>query len=207
MSQHNDYPRDLVGYGANPPHPRWPNQARIAINFVLNYEEGGERNVLHGDGESEAFLSEMPAAVSFPDARHMSMESIYEYGSRAGVWRLLRLFKRYDIPLTIFAVATAIERYPEIARAFMDEGHEICSHAYKWISYQFMSEEEEREHLHKALEIFERVCGERPLGWYTGRDSPNTRKLVMEEGGFMYDSDSYADDLPTGSTTMVRATW
>src|SRR5699024_6051503 len=134
MSQHNDYPRDLVGYGANPPHPKWPNKARIAINFVLNYEEGGERNVLHGDGESEAFLSEMPTAVAWPDTRHMSMESIYEYGSRAGVWRLLRLFKRYDIPLTVFAVATAIERYPEIAQAFKDEGHEICSHAYKWIT-------------------------------------------------------------------------
>ncbi|MBO1518264.1 MAG: allantoinase PuuE [Oceanisphaera sp.] len=196
MSQTTDYPRDLAGYGANPPHPKWPNKARIAINFVLNYEEGGERNVLHGDGESEAFLSEMPTAVAFPNARHMSMESIYEYGSRAGVWRMLRLFKRYNIPMTIFAVATALERYPELAKVFMDEGHEICSHAYKWITYQFMSEEEEREHYEKAMEIFERVCGERPKGWYTGRDSPNTRKIVMEDKGILYDSDSYGDDLP-----------
>ncbi|MHA6962860.1 allantoinase PuuE [Zobellella denitrificans] len=196
MSQNKDYPRDLIGYGANPPHPQWPGDARVAISFVLNYEEGGERNVLHGDGESEAFLSELPGAMPWEGVRHMSMESVYEYGSRAGVWRLLRLFKKYDIPLTVFAVATALERYPELARVFVEEGHEICSHAYKWITYQWMDENEEREQLYKAIEIIERICGQRPLGWYTGRDSPNTRKLVMEEGGFLYDSDSYADDLP-----------
>ena len=192
----DNYPRDLKGYGQNPPTVTWPNNARVALSFVLNYEEGGERCILHGDPESEAFLSEMPSAVPFPGQRHMSMESIYEYGSRAGVWRLLRLFKERDIPLTIFAVATAIERYPEVAKVFVEEGHEICSHALKWISYQDMSIEEERKQMHDAIDIIERVTGNRPLGWYTGRDSPNTRQLVMEEGGFMYDSDSYADDLP-----------
>jgi putative urate catabolism protein len=192
----DNYPRDLKGYGQNPPTVTWPNNARVALSFVLNYEEGGERCILHGDPESEAFLSEMPSAVPFPGQRHMSMESIYEYGSRAGVWRLLRLFKERDIPLTIFAVATAIERYPEVAKVFVEEGHEICSHALKWISYQDMSIDEERKHMHEAIDIIERVTGNRPLGWYTGRDSPNTRQLVMEEGGFMYDSDSYADDLP-----------
>jgi putative urate catabolism protein len=192
----DNYPRDLKGYGQNPPSVTWPNNARVALSFVLNYEEGGERCILHGDPESEAFLSEMPSAVPFPGQRHMSMESIYEYGSRAGVWRLLRLFKERDIPLTIFAVATAIERYPEVAKVFVEEGHEICSHALKWITYQDMSIEEERKQMHDAIDIIERVTGNRPLGWYTGRDSPNTRQLVMEEGGFMYDSDSYADDLP-----------
>ncbi|NVK00981.1 MAG: allantoinase PuuE [Oceanospirillaceae bacterium] len=192
----SDYPRDLIGYGNNPPHARWPNDARVALSFVLNYEEGGERCILHGDSESEAFLSEMPSAVAFPGQRHMSMESIYEYGSRAGVWRLLRLFAQKDIPLTIFAVATAIERHPDVAKAFVEAGHEICSHALKWISYQETDIEAERRDMHEAIEILERVTGNRPLGWYTGRDSPNTRQLVMEEGGFLYDSDSYADDLP-----------
>ena len=192
----SEYPRDLVGYGNQPPHPKWPNDARIALSFVLNYEEGGERCILHGDSESEAFLSEMPSAVAFPGQRHMSMESIYEYGSRAGVWRLLRLFQQKDIPLTIFAVATAMERHPDVAKAFVEAGHEICSHALKWISYQETDIETEREDLYKTIEILERVTGSRPLGWYTGRDSPNTRQIVMEEGGFLYDSDSYADDLP-----------
>lgn len=192
----SDYPRDLIGYGQNPPHARWPNNARVALSFVLNYEEGGERCILHGDSESEAFLSEMPSAVPFPGQRHMSMESIYEYGSRAGVWRLLKLFQQKEIPLTIFAVATAIERHPDVAKAFVQAGHEICSHALKWISYQDTDIEKERADMHETIEILERVTGNRPLGWYTGRDSPNTRQLVMEEGGFLYDSDSYADDLP-----------
>jgi len=191
-----DYPRDLVGYGANPPHPHWPGDARLAISFVLNYEEGGERCVLHGDDESEAFLSEMPGAQALPGVHHMSMESIYEYGSRSGVWRLLRLFKKYDVPLTIFAVAMAVERHPEVAKAMVEAGHEICSHGYRWIDYQYMDIEEERDHLNKAIEIISRVTGERPLGWYTGRNSPNTRDLVMQEGGFLYDSDAYDDDLP-----------
>lgn len=192
----SDYPRDLIGYGQHPPHAAWPNDARIALSFVLNYEEGGERCVLHGDKESEAFLSEMPSAVSFDGQRHMSMESIYEYGSRAGVWRLLDTFQKRDIPLTIFGVATALERHPDLAKAFVDAGYEICSHALKWITYQDMPIEEERQQMLEAIKIIERVTGSRPLGWYTGRDSPNTRQLVMEEGGFMYDSDSYADDLP-----------
>ncbi|MBY4678400.1 allantoinase PuuE [Marinobacterium arenosum] len=190
------YPRDLIGYGANPPHPEWPGNARIAVSFVLNYEEGGERCVLHGDPESEAFLSEMPSAQPLAGVRHMSMESIYEYGSRAGVWRLLKLFNKYDIPLTVFAVAMAIERHPEVARAMVKAGHEICSHAYRWIDYQYMDESEERDHLQRAIEIIRKVTGQRPLGWYTGRNSPNTRKLVMQEGGFLYDSDAYDDDLP-----------
>lgn len=192
----NDYPRDLIGYGQNPPHAHWPNQARVAISFVLNYEEGGERCILHGDKESEAFLSEMPGAQPLPGVRHMSMESCYEYGSRAGVWRLLKLFKKHDIPLTIFAVAMAVERHPEVAQAMVQAGHEICSHGYRWIDYQYSDVAEEREHLTRAIEIIQKITGERPLGWYTGRTGPNTRDLVMEEGGFMYDSDAYDDDLP-----------
>lgn len=191
-----DYPRDLIGYGENPPHAQWPNQARIAVSFVLNYEEGGERCVLHGDKESEAFLSEMPGAQPLEGVRHMSMESCYEYGSRAGVWRLLRLFKKHDIPLTIFAVAMAVERHPDVAQAMAQAGHEICSHGYRWIDYQYTDESEERDHLVRAIDIIKQVTGERPQGWYTGRTGPNTRKLVMEEGGFMYDSDAYDDDLP-----------
>ncbi|KEA62205.1 Uricase (urate oxidase) [Marinobacterium lacunae] len=191
-----DYPRDLIGYGPNPPHAHWPNDARIAVSFVLNYEEGGERCILHGDKESEAFLSEMPGAQPLAGVRHMSMESCYEYGSRAGVWRLLKLFKKHDIPLTIFAVAMAVERHPEVAQAMAQAGHEICSHGYRWIDYQYTDESEERDHLSRAIDIIKNITGERPLGWYTGRTGPNTRKLVMEEGGFMYDSDAYDDDLP-----------
>lgn len=192
----NVYDRDLVGYGKTAPDPKWPHNARIAVSFVLNYEEGGERCVLHGDKESEAFLSEMIGAQPLVGVRHMSMESIYEYGSRAGVWRLLRLFKKHDIPLTIFAVAMAAERHPEVIRAMVTDGHEICSHGYRWIDYQYMDEEEEREHIQKAIRILTEITGERPLGWYTGRTSPNTRRLVAEEGGFLYESDTYDDDLP-----------
>jgi len=190
------YPRDLIGYGAQPPHPRWPGDARIALSFVLNYEEGGERNILHGDKESEAFLSEMVAAQPLPGVRNMSMESLYEYGSRAGVWRILELFAKHQVPLTVFAVAMAAERHPEVIRAMVQAGHEICSHGYRWIDYQYMDEAEERAHLQRAIEILTKLTGERPLGWYTGRTGPNTRRLVMEEGGFLYDSDTYDDDLP-----------
>ncbi len=192
----NVYDRDLLGYGQTPPDPKWPLNARVAVSFVLNYEEGGERCVLHGDQESEAFLSEIVGAQPLADVRHMSMESIYEYGSRAGVWRLLKLFKKHDIPLTIFAVAMAAERHPEVIKAMANAGHEICSHGYRWIDYQYMDEAEEREHIQKAIEILTRITGERPLGWYTGRTSPNTRRLVAEEGGFLYESDTYDDDLP-----------
>ena len=190
------YPRDLIGYGENPPHPNWPGGARVAVQFVLNYEEGGENSILHGDEASEAFLSEIVGAEALEGVRHISMESIYEYGSRAGVWRILRLFKKYDIPLTIFAVAMAMERNPDVVDAFLRDGHEICSHGYRWINYQYVPEAIEREHMQKAIEIITKMTGERPLGWYTGRTSPNTRRLVAEEGGFVYDADAYDDDLP-----------
>ncbi len=190
-----DYPRDLIGYGGKPPHANWPNKARIAVQFVLNYEEGGENCVLHGDPGSEQFLSEIVGAAAYPD-RHMSMESIYEYGSRAGVWRILNEFKKRQLPLTIFGVAMALERHPDLVAEFMAQGHEIACHGLRWIHYQKMPIEEEREHLQKAIAIMERLTGEKPKGWYTGRDSPNTRQLVVEEGGFTYDSDNYGDDLP-----------
>jgi putative urate catabolism protein len=190
------YPRDMQGYGANAPDPRWPGGARLALQFVLNYEEGGENCVLHGDAASETFLSEIAGARAYEGARHMSMESLYEYGSRAGVWRLLRIFERRNLPLTVFAVAMALERNPEAAAAFRAAGHEIASHGWRWIDYQFVDEGVEREHLARAVETIAKLTGERPLGWYTGRDSPNTRRLVVEHGGFLYDADSYADDLP-----------
>jgi len=189
------YPRDLRGYGRLPPHAHWPGRARIALQFVLNYEEGGENSVLHGDAGSEQFLSEMFNPASYP-ARHLSMEGIYEYGSRVGVWRLLREFERRGLPLTVFGVAMALERCPEVTAAFVELGHEIACHGWRWIHYQGMDEAIEREHMLRGIEIIERLTGERPLGWYTGRDSPNTRRLVAETGGFAYDSDYYGDDLP-----------
>ncbi len=189
------YPRDLVGYGRNPPHARWPGNARIAVQFVLNYEEGGENCVLHGDAGSEQFLSEMFNPPAFPE-RHMSMEGIYEYGSRAGVWRLLREFEKRGLPLTVFGVSTALERHPELTQAFVELGHEIACHGWKWIHYQHIDEATEREHMALAMESIRQLTGERPLGWYTGRDSPNTRRLVADYGGFAYDSDYYGDDLP-----------
>ncbi len=190
------YPRDMIGYGENPPNPNWPGAARIAVQFVLNYEEGGENCILHGDDASEAFLSEIVGAQMLEGVRHISMESIYEYGSRAGVWRLLRLFKEQGIPLTIFAVAMAMQRNPAVVEAFLRDGHEICSHGYRWINYQYVPEAVEREHMQQAIDIIKTMTGERPLGWYTGRTSPNTRRLVAEEGGFEYDADAYDDDLP-----------
>jgi len=196
MSNDKAYPRDLVGYGQRPPPAQWPAGARIAVQFVMNYEEGGENCVLHGDPASEAFLSEIVGAAPWPGQRHPSMESIYEYGSRVGVWRLLDLFARYEIPLTIFGVAMALERNPAVAEAAMAAGHEICSHGYRWIDYRDVPEDVEREHLERAIEIIRRLTGERPLGWYTGRTSECTRALVVEEGGFLYDADDYNDDLP-----------
>jgi putative urate catabolism protein len=190
------YPRDLVGYGPNPPRVRWPGGARIALQFVLNYEEGAENSILHGDAASEAFLSEIVAAQPIPGMRHISMESLYEYGSRSGVWRLLRLFAKYDVPLTVFGVAMAMERNPAAVEAFLAAGHEIASHGWRWINYQHVPLETEREHMQRAIEVHRRLTGERPLGWYTGRTSPNTRRLVVEEGGFVYDADDYSDDLP-----------
>ena len=192
----DNYPRDLIGYGPNPPKADWPGGARIALQFVLNYEEGGENCILHGDQASEAFLSEIVAAQPLMGVRHISMEQIYEYGSRVGVWRLLRMFGRKGIPLTIFAVAMAAERHPEAIRAMVDAGHEIASHGLKWINYQYVPEDVERQHIRQAMDILTRVAGERPLGWYTGRTSPNTRRLVAEYGGFLYDADDYNDELP-----------
>ena len=176
------YPRDMVGYGRNPPRVEWPGGARVAVQFVLNYEEGAENSVLHGDKGSEQFLSEIVGAASFP-ARHMSMESIYEYGSRAGVWRILREFERRKLPLTVFGVAMALERNPEVTAAFVELGHEIASHGLRWIHYQFATPKLEAEHMRIATEIIKRMTGGKwPLGWYTGRDSPNTRRLVVEHG-------------------------
>ncbi len=190
------YPRDLVGYGQHPPHAQWPGGARIAVQFVLNYEEGAENSVLHGDAGSEQFLSEIVGAASYPD-RHMSMESIYEYGSRAGVWRILREFEKRGWPLTVFGVSMALQRHPELTRALVAAGHEIACHSWRWIHYQSMDEAQEREHIRIGTEIIrELTSGQWPLGWYTGRDSPNTKRLVMEHGGYEYDSDNYGDDLP-----------
>lgn len=190
-----DYPRDMKGYGATPPVVSWPGSARIAVQFVINYEEGGENNVLHGDEASETFLSEIIGAKAYP-ARHMSMESLYEYGSRAGFWRLYRLFQSFNFPVTVYGVAMAMARNPEVVDAMLEADWEIASHGYRWIDYQFVDEATEREHMQRAIEIHESLTGAKPLGWYTGRDSPNTRKLVLEQGHFVYDSDSYADDLP-----------
>jgi putative urate catabolism protein len=190
------YPRDLVGYGGNPPHPRWPNGARLALSMVLNYEEGGEACVLHGDPASEAYLHEIPGQPGLAGQRNMNVESIYEYGARAGFWRILRLFQERGMVLTVYAVGMALERNPVAAKAMVDAGFEVASHGWRWIDYQDMPEAEERTHLKRAIEAIERTTGTRPVGWYTGRNSPQTRRLVVEEGGFLYDSDSYADDLP-----------
>ncbi len=197
------YPRDLAGYGRNPPQPRWPGQARVALQFVLNYEEGGENSVLHGDAGSEQFLSEMFNPAAYP-ARHLSMEGIYEYGARVGVWRILREFERRGLPLTVFGVGMALERCPDVTAAFVELGHEIACHGWRWIHYQGVDEAIEREHMVRGLQAIQKLTGPprsgeddvHGLGWYTGRDSPNTRRLVAEHGGFEYDSDYYGDDLP-----------
>ena len=190
-----DPPRDLVGYGPHPPDPRWPDGARIAVSFVLNIEEGAENSVIYGDPASETFLSEIVAAQPFPD-RHMSMESLYEYGTRAGVWRILRLFEAKGLPLTVFGVARALQANPMVTAAIIEAGHEIACHGLRWISYQDIDENTERAHMAEAVRILTELTGAPPKGWYTGRDSPRTRRLAIEHGGFLYDSDSYADDLP-----------
>jgi putative urate catabolism protein len=194
------YPRDLRGYGQHPPSADWPGGARTAVQFVVNYEEGAENCVLHGDTASEAFLSEIVGAAAYPDQRHMNMESLYEYGSRAGFWRLHRLFTERGLPVTVFGVAMALQRNPEAVAAMQEAGWEIATHGYRWIDYQQVDEATEREHLEAAIEIHEQVTGERPLGWYLGRCSPNTHRLVAEEGGFVYNADTYADDLPYWDT-------
>lgn len=195
MTPNPPYPRDLVGYGRQPPDPNWPGRARMAVQFVLNYEEGAENCVLHGDTGSEQFLSELANPPAFPD-RHLSIESVYEYGSRVGVWRILREFERRGLPMTIFGVAMALERHPDVTAAFRELGHEIACHGWRWIHYQGIDEALEREHMRTGMAIIERLTGNRPVGWYTGRDSPNTRRLVADYGGFLYDSDYYGDDLP-----------
>lgn len=192
----NNYPRDLIGYRGQPPHANWPNKARIAVQFVLNYEEGAENCKLHGDPASEMFLSEIIGAQPFEGRRHLSMESIYEYGSRAGVWRILELFRSREVPLTVFAVAMAMERHPEVIEACLKAGHEIASHGYRWINYDGFSESLEREHMERAIEIHQRVTGQKPAGWYTGRTSEHTRRLVAQYDHFEYDADDYSDDLP-----------
>ena len=192
----SNYPRDMTGYGKESIHPNWPNKAKIAVQFVLNYEEGGENSILHGDDASETFLSEIIGAKAYQGARHMSMESLYEYGSRSGVWRILRLFEEFNIPITIFAVGLAIARNRQLADYLVDHNYDICAHGFRWIDYQFVEEEVERKHIKDCISILTEFLGKRPEGWYTGRNSPNTRKLIIEEGGFLYDSDAYDDDLP-----------
>ncbi|MDB5882500.1 MAG: allantoinase [Ramlibacter sp.] len=197
------YPRDLVGYGRRSPQAQWPGNARIAVQFVLNYEEGGENSVLHGDAGSEQFLSELFNPPSYP-ARHQSMESLYEYGSRAGAWRILREFEKRGLPLTVFGVGMALQRHPELTAAFMELGHEIACHGWRWIHYQGIDEATEHAHMRQMVEFMEQLTGQKHgapgaihgVGWYTGRDSPNTRRLVADCGGFEYDSDYYGDDLP-----------
>jgi len=201
MAGTKDYPRDMVGYGAHPPHPQWPGDARIAVQFVVNYEEGGENNILHGDEASEAFLSEIVGADARKGVRHMNMESIYEYGSRAGFWRLHRMFTDRAMPVTVFGVATALARNPEAVAAMKQAGWEIASHGLKWIEHQYMSIERERLQMEEAMRLHEAATGERPLGWYTGRTSENSRELTAEIGGFLYNADSYADELPYWETT------
>ncbi|MEO7852513.1 MAG: allantoinase PuuE [Rubrivivax sp.] len=194
-SESTRYPRDLRGHGRQPPQARWPGGARVALQFVLNYEEGSENSVLHGDAGSEQFLSEMANPPAYA-ARHLSMESVYEYGARVGIWRILREFERRNLPLTVFGVGMALQRCPEVAAAFVELGHEVACHGWRWISYQQVDEATEREHMRFAMEAVERTTGQPALGWYTGRDSPNTRRLVVDQGGLEYDSDYYGDDLP-----------
>ncbi len=200
----SEYPRDMIGYGARPPDPQWPHDARIAVQFVLNYEEGGENSILHGDAGSEAFLSDMVGAQSHAGMRSMAMESLYEYGARAGFWRLHRLFTRRGAPVTVYGVAMALARNPQAVAAMKAAGWEIASHGLRWIDYQHIPEEIERRHILEAIDLHTAVTGERPLGWYQGRTSPNTARLVAEEGGFVYDADSYADDLPYYDTRHGR---
>jgi putative urate catabolism protein len=190
------YPRDLIGYGRNPPDPKWPSGARLALSIVVNYEEGGERNILHGDTESETFLQEVVGIPASVGGRNLTVESMYEYGTRVAFWRLLRMFAEREVKVSFFAVVQALERHPEAAKAMVDAGHEVLSHGYRWIDYQYVPEAVERDHLQRAVASLTRLTGSRPLGWYTGRVSENTRRLVVEEGGFLYDSDAYNDDLP-----------
>jgi putative urate catabolism protein len=192
-------PRDMIGYGSKDKKIKWPNNARIAVQIVLNYEEGAENCVLNGDKNSEIFLSEIIGAQPVKD-RHINMESLYEYGSRAGFWRLHKLFQEKKIPITVFGVGMALEKNPEVCKAIIEAGYEVASHGWRWIDYQNIKKSEEKKHMNLAIKAHTKIFGERPNGWYTGRCSPNTRDLVMEDGGFLYDSDSYSDDLPYWET-------
>ena len=192
----NRYPRDLSGKFCQPVQIKWPNNEKIAVQFVLNYEEGGENCLLHGDSQSEGFLSEIVSAVPWQNQRHWNMESIYEYGSRAGFWRLDKLFKEKNIPVTVFGVGLALEQNPEVCKAIKNGNYEVAAHGYRWIDYQNIKKSDEKKHMQKAIKTIKKIFGSRPLGWYTGRCSPNTRDLVFDEGGFLYDSDSYSDDIP-----------
>jgi putative urate catabolism protein len=196
MAADTDYPRDFLGYGANPPDPKWPNGAKLALSFVLNYEEGGENTVLNGDAGSELYLHEVPGGSPILGERNRTVESQFDYGARAGVWRILRAFAARKLPLTVYGVGRALELNPTVTRAFADAGHEVASHAWRWIDYHDVDEATERAEIARCVEVIERLTGTRPVGWYTGRISPNTRRMVAEHGGFLYDSDSYADDLP-----------
>ena len=189
------YPRDMIGYGSKEPKVVWPNNAKLALQIVLNYEEGGENNILHGDKHSETFLSEIIGAQAFKD-RHINMESMYEYGSRRGFWRLHKLFQEKNIPITIFGVAMALERNPEVCEAIKNGNYEVACHGWRWIDYQNVKKSTEKKDMKLAIKTIKKIFGKRPLGWYTGRCSPNTRDLVFDDGGFLYDSDSYSDDLP-----------
>ena len=189
------YPRDMIGYGSKEPKVVWPNNAKLALQIVLNYEEGGEKNILHGDKYSETFLSEIIGAQAFKD-RHINMESMYEYGSRRGFWRLHKLFQEKKIPITIFGVAMALERNQEVCEAIKNGNYEVACHGWRWIDYQNVKKSTEKKDMKLAIKTIKKIFGKRPLGWYTGRCSPNTRDLVFDDGGFLYDSDSYSDDLP-----------
>jgi putative urate catabolism protein len=196
MAPGTTYPRDLRGYGATPPDPRWPNGAKLALSFVLNYEEGGENTVLNGDAASEIYLHEVPGGSPTLGERNRTVETQFDYGARAGVWRVLRLFAARGLKLTVYGVGRALELNPDVTRAFAEQGHEVASHGWRWIDYHSMPEADERASIAQCVETIERLTGKRPVGWYTGRISPNTRRLVAEHGGFLYDSDSYDDDLP-----------
>jgi allantoinase len=193
---HEHYPRDLIGYASRAPHPHWPNEARVAVSLVLNYEEGGEACVLHGDGHSESVLTDLGALEALPGVRNMNVESLFEYGSRVGFWEIMRLLKSAGAPATVYAVGMALERNPEVAAELADSGFEVACHGQRWVDYQFVEEEVERAHMLRNIEAVTRLVGRRPVGWYTGRPSPNTRRLLVEIGGFLYDSDAYNDDLP-----------
>jgi allantoinase len=196
VSPDTPYPRDLIGYGSRPPHPHWPGEARIAVSLVLNYEEGGEACVLHGDGHSESVLTDLGAVEALPGVRNMNVESLFEYGSRVGAWEILRLLESMGAPATVYAVGMALERNPEFAAQLASSGIEVACHGQRWIDYQFVPEEAERADMRRNVETITRLVGRRPVGWYTGRPSPNTRRLVVETGGFLYDSDAYNEDLP-----------